>query len=383
MLGPLFGWVLVRNRPPWGDEAHFLETVKLFGRGLSIELLRSYPEMSAPLTYLVYSAWSGIVGFETPALRLLSPFVAGVTILAWCAFLADVFRSRAVLLVSLATIVLNPYFLGLSVFVFTDMLSFLGLALTAVGVSRRRPWLAAIGLAVATCSRQYLAFVAIPVAGMVLVGRGGSKRWSWGVAAAAGMVPLGLLVLLWGGQLAPDSTVRDIYTSDGIGFDPHALSLYASVPAVYLFPLAGLVLWRRPMRPAHLVAASVAAAFVLVFPVQPSIAQIREGKLTVGFLHRLIDTIHQDTVENVVFATLAFANVLALASAFSWWSQVRRDGRTIDADLFVWLGTAAFLAVMPFSYMPWEKYALPLLMLQSVALAVAIDRDTSRASLLR
>lgn len=372
--GPLLGWAIVRHRPPWGDEAHFLQTVRLFGDGVSLDLLRSYPEMSAPLTYVVYAAWGAIVGFETSALRLLSPAVAGATILTWHTFLKDVVRSELLVLVALATVVLNPYFLGLSVFVFTDMLALFGLALTAIGVSRRNAWLAGVGLAVATCARQYLAFLAIPLVSLVLLRPRARESWRWPAAGVAGMLPLGLLVWLWGGHLAPDNALRAIYTSEGLRFDPHALSLYLSTPAVYLFPLVGLMIPRLRWRPAPLAAAAVAAAIVVVFPVEPSIAQTREGSFAVGFLHRVVEMGFDPTLARVVFACLAFVNVWTLSSAFSPLFLHDTDERLLRSALFVWLGIAAFLLIMPLSYMPWEKYALPLLLLQSAALALAIDR---------
>ena len=42
-------------------------------------------------------------------------------------------------------------------------------------------------------------------------------------------------------------------------------------------------------------------------------------------------------------------------------------------DRFLWAGVGSFLVVMPFSYMPWEKYALPLLMLSSLIFARNAD----------
>jgi len=34
-------YAVAANRPPWGDEAHLLETVRLFSRGVDVELLRT------------------------------------------------------------------------------------------------------------------------------------------------------------------------------------------------------------------------------------------------------------------------------------------------------------------------------------------------------
>ena len=379
VLGPLIAWVVVRNRPPWGDEEHFLHTVRIFGQGLSWDLLRSYPEMSAPLTYVLYAAWGSLAGFDTPTLRLLSPLIAAATVLVWYAFLGDVNPSKALALLALFTIVLNPYFAGLSVFVFTDMLSLLGLAVTAIGVSRRKAWLAACGLALATCSRQYLAFLAPAVIGGPLIGSRGVGSGKWILASVAGMMPLGALVVLWGGHLAPSNAIREVYTADGLRFDPHALSLYISAPAAYLLPLTLIALpqLRRSWSPALLIAAVLAALFVVLVPVAPSLAQTREGSFTVGFLHRAVELMLGNTGSRVVFPVLAFVNIWTMGVALESGVRSLGSARRPDAEIFVWLAIAAFLAVMPFSYMPWEKYALPLLMLQSVTLAQLIGRRRS------
>src|SRR5262249_55109975 len=68
-------------RPPWGDERHYLETVRTFGRDLSVETLRTYPgELAPPLAFALYAGWGRLAGFEAPRLRLLSLVIAFVTV---------------------------------------------------------------------------------------------------------------------------------------------------------------------------------------------------------------------------------------------------------------------------------------------------------------
>ena len=156
LLWPLALCIVTRTRLPWGDEAHYLDTVRFFGNRWSFDLLKSYPEMSAPLTYLVYSIWGRLVGFDLSSLRLLSPFIAWATSVTWFLVLQRLCGPTRWTLVALAAVVLNPYFVGLSIFVFTDMLSLLGLAIATYGLSGNRPIPVAIGIAIATLSRQYL-----------------------------------------------------------------------------------------------------------------------------------------------------------------------------------------------------------------------------------
>ncbi len=173
------------------------------------------------------------------------------------------------------------------------------------------------------------------------------------VPAMVGMVPLGLLVWLWGGHLTSSNPLRAASLSAGVRFDSHALSLYLAVPAVYLAPLV-FPRVRRAGRAAW--AAGLAAGlFVLALPVEPSIVQTQDGVFTVGFVHRAIHALVGAPVERMLFAAFAVVNLTAIASAFRRATAAWRAGRVDEAEIFLWLGVAAFLAVMPFSYMPWEK----------------------------
>jgi hypothetical protein len=64
------------NREPWGDEYHFVQTVKQFGTNFSIETLTHYNEMSGPLPFIIYSLWGRVFGFDLFILRLLSILIA-------------------------------------------------------------------------------------------------------------------------------------------------------------------------------------------------------------------------------------------------------------------------------------------------------------------
>jgi len=78
-------WLFTGHLPPWGDEEHYLQTVRLFASGISVELLRTYEEMTTPLTFVVYSLWGQAVGLQTDRLRLLSVVLAALT----CGLLAN------------------------------------------------------------------------------------------------------------------------------------------------------------------------------------------------------------------------------------------------------------------------------------------------------
>src|SRR5437667_2479703 len=45
------------GRPYWGDEAHFVQTIRRFADGITLDTLRHYPEMSTPLPFVLYAVW--------------------------------------------------------------------------------------------------------------------------------------------------------------------------------------------------------------------------------------------------------------------------------------------------------------------------------------
>ncbi len=95
MAGPIVLWMMTKDLPPWGDEEHFLLTVRLFGQGVSTDVLRTYPEMSGPLTFAAFAAWGRVAGFDTASLRLLAPLIASATALLWLKHCAARSATRA------------------------------------------------------------------------------------------------------------------------------------------------------------------------------------------------------------------------------------------------------------------------------------------------
>jgi hypothetical protein len=355
-----FLWSDVRELTPWGDEEHLLYTVRQFGSGLSVSLLCSYNELSAPLTYIVYAAWGSLTGFETGSLRLLSPIIAAATVLFYWRVLRREGFAPGTIAAALALVAFGPYFVGTSVFVFTDMLALCGMVVTWNGLQSHRSSVVAAGLAVATLTRQYLVFVTAALAAAAMLARGESIRFRARliVAAAAGTMPLAALMWLWGGTLSPVNPLREMYLSEGLRFDPHAFSLYLATPAVYLAPLVVVTLPRARWR--EWVVGALAALWAVAFPVQASAAQLQDGVTTVGFAHRALVYVGGPWLASAGFA---FAALLSSAAIAVWWNATRpHEARTAGA-WFPWLALGCFLLLMPFSFQPWEKYALPQLMI--------------------
>ena len=368
------------DRAPWGDERHYIETVWTFGREMGIETLRTYQgELAPPLAFALYAWWGRLVGFEVPRLRLLSLVIAFLTVMAVYALARRVLRDGRDAMLATLFFLLHPYTIGLSVFVFNDMPAILFAVLLAIGIAAGRPALVIIASAGGLVTRQYLAFLTAAAALYYAI------RWTrWrrpsdlGVLAGLGVscLPLAGMILLWHG-LAPASATRALYLSDGLSFHPASVTLYVSQLFTYLCPLLLLRPWPWAGRSRRWWFWVGGASLVYwLAPVRPAPPQVSAGKDTIGLLHRALRTTvgRLGVVAEDLFFWIAFA--LGLSVLFSVVRDVvsRRDGEWLDARTFLGLAVLCFLAVMPFSYMHWEKYFMPLLPLAGV-LVLAIRED--------
>ena len=156
-------YAFAMDRPCWGDEAHFIETIKQFGKGISIDTLKHYNEMSTPLPFMLYSFWGNIFTFNINELRLFSIIVAIITYILCHNLIFSLFNSTKIAFFTTTLIVVNPYMVGLSVFVFTDMLAILFVLTTCISIRAQRPILLAFSISCSLLCRQYLLFLTAAV----------------------------------------------------------------------------------------------------------------------------------------------------------------------------------------------------------------------------
>lgn len=350
------------NRPDaWSDEYHFVETIKYFGNNLNLSTLHSYEEMSTPLPFIVYAIWGKVAGFELPMLRILSILIAFCTYLVFYSIFKSYF-SRLTALLAVTFFALNPYSAGASLFVFTDMIAILSLGLSFLSVIKRKPVLLGISLSSAMLSRQYLAFLVPPFViyyGLkVLYSKEKSDLKSL-LTVVLSCIPLGLLVLYWGGS-CPDNLRKEQYMSYAFAFHPEFMTLYICQIVVYTFPFL-LYYWKRFYTDKKIILISILVSLLyFVFPVKPSIAGIEANVLTVGYFHRFLRVFLSDGWINLTFyISFLFALPVLFTLLLSMISDLRKKKISIT---FLSIGTMmCFLLVMPFSYLVWEKYFLPVL----------------------
>lgn len=348
--------------PPYADEIHYQKTIQEFALNPSLHTLLSYKEVTAPLTFIVYGAWGRLVGTEIAHLRLLSILLAFIFQILLFELLDRFTQSprRAFLLGLL--VVLNPYMIGLNVVVYTDVMALIGLIVTVHATLSRRVWMLLAGSTMALLSRQYMLFI-VAAAGLYLVARIISRRDATDraliVALLISCLPLGALVVGWGGT-APPRGVEHWLRGESTAWHPSYLVAYVAMISVYLFPLIALR-WRVVLAERRLWLWSL--LFIPLYalaPIEASAITLRLSNYdTIGYVHRFVVSVTGDlsSAHGVLFGLWVLGLPVFIWMARDAW----RRRRTPDPRLFLDLAALSFLLVMPLSFHVWEKYLLPVI----------------------
>jgi hypothetical protein len=378
-------WYVDLGSPCYHDECHFVETVELFGRDMALATIKGYNEMSTPLPFILYAFWGRMFGFGLPVLRLFSVLVAVVTYVLFYRLLTDVLGCMSSTFASAAFLILNPYMIGLSVFVYTDMLTLLFLIVSCMAVLRRKPVVLFVSLSAALLCRQFMIFLVLALFVFYALdllrkrSRGALKML---LGCACALIPLAALVVLWRG-LSPDNEVRAVYLSTGLYYHPGHLTLYLVMFCVYLLPFI-VINWQRLYRDARVLIASLVLGWSYwLFPVSASPYTMMMDRYTTGFFHRAVKhAVGNDLLVHIVYFVLYMAAIPVI-----WY--IIRDlyqgicRKRIDFPFFLDLTIVSFLVIMPFAYLAWEKYfllILPIGMVRFLLLAFPLRSESSRAA---
>lgn len=343
-----------------GDELRFIETSSAFARGpLTLEFLRTYPEMSGPLPFLYFGWWGQCFGTDLATMRIGAAVAAFAALLLLFEWLRGALASEMLALAVGLYLCMNPYVAAMSVMVYTDMFSLALVCGALLGSARGSAVGMAVPVAAALLSRQYLVFL-VPA---LFLHHWQARQRTMALAAVAAALPLAGLVVMWKG-LAPDSGMRAVYLSGSPRFQFTAFVGYVAVLFVYLAPP---LLWRWRAW----LAWPVGAVFYVLFPLRPSAPTLQHGFTTMGLLDRGLHFLLREQWMRDVFYGAAFAAGVMVLRKLIPAAAVRRE---VPA-----LAVFSFLVVMPFSYLYWEKYLLPVLPLAAVACVRALhvaDADT-------
>lgn len=356
----------------WHDEAHFVTTIRQFGNGISIKLLKHYNEMSTPLPFILYSFWGRLFGFGIATLRIFSLIIAFLTYLIFYQLAFTLLKNERAAILATLFLFIQPYLIGLSIFVFTDMLMILFLLLSVLAVIKSRPFLFLLAGAGGLLCRQYFAFV-ILASGLFyifkLIQQKDKQSMIMLFSIFISMLPLFFLFFLWKG-FSPQNNLKTLYLNKHLYFHPGFLVLYISLFVVYLFPVI-IYRWRFIYGNIKiLVSALIISSTYLFYPVHASEPAIAANIHTVGFFDRLVLRIFGSNVEQIVFYT-AFLFSLPVVILILRDCYQRIKLTSFNYLLFLDLLIISFLILMPFSYLNWEKYfvpAIPLAILQILLL---------------
>jgi hypothetical protein len=332
--------------PLSGDGIHFWQTtLDYFSHSAlpSASALGSYNELNTPLPFVVWGAleyWFH-QGIWVPRALNLVLSVAVVSLIAWP---AGVWSPRRTL--AAAGLLLCPYYLFVSVRIYTDMPAVFCAVLGLWAYLEKRSSLSAMFFILAIASRQFM--VAFPVAILAneLARGDGTRSWPAlmaSVLAAASLVGWGLFFR----GIAPPAAIdaHEIATANLTTLIPRNGLYLLSCAGLYFALPASVFFWRdRSGRPGRAMLAT-GAAIVVLFVIFPPFANQNPFTPQMGLVDRLM---HAAGLPAVVRVSVLC--VFAVAAIWSVWGD----------RLALWL-TAANALVMLKAPETWDKYALPLL----------------------
>jgi len=372
------------NSPPYHDEEYFVETIRGFGQNFSIMHLHDYQGVTPPLVFLVYALWGMLFGFGIVALRIFNLLLAFCGLILFHSLLFRITRSERYSFIASLVLLFNPYMIGITLFVYTDLLMLVFVLLFLLAAMKQHHAGMTIASAGGLLCRQY--FIFVPLAGILFFIMkwffGGQKQdLRTGFLLVFSGVPLAALMYWWG-NLAPHTGIKYWPAMSKTYFHPGYFSLYVALITVYLFPT--LLIHIRQLLPNHRYMYCVFAAFGVLywfFPVIPSELSLSvNGKETVGFFHRILkQVLPYPWLVDVVFSMCVVIAASYLTNALKR-IAMRVRGKSMDLVTLIDSSVVLFLLIMPFSFHVWEKYFLPLVPL--IILRFAMTRNEHSSSVI-
>lgn len=359
-----------------GDEKHIVETIRLFANNFHFETIKDYPEVTPPFFYIFYAIWAKIFGQSIESLRIITMILAFIT---WQLIfhLNRLFIKNELYAFLIAIlIIINPYFLGASIFVFTDMLTIMLCVAAVISFLKNKLFLFTIFSMLAILCRQYA--IVIPIGVIVynvfnyLVHK--SKNTNMVIGSLVSFIPLLIVFIFWGG-ISPASGINKwiIPNSDFYNFD--YINAYITFSAVYLFPLILLFYKKIKVSPLSMLITSVIAFILSRFPIKASAATLEFTEYkSVGFVHQFLIQIfgfESYGLKIILFLLLFIGVYLNVEMLKHFFIQIKEKKLSKDKIfLILWI---LFLVVIPFSYQVWEKYLIMILPFYAIILFLFIS----------
>ena len=355
-----FAWLFAIQHSHWGDEIRFVNTISYFGNDFHLQKLVHYNEMSAPLPFVLYAMWGKLVGFALNDLRAFSLIIAVITYVLFFWFIFKTFNCQKLAYFSSMFLMLQPYMLGFSVFVFTDMLPILASIFVFYSARYGKPLLMLLAGLIGLLSRQYFIFLLIAF-GLTFFIRFLLKKERNDMYMATAIIlstlPLGVLAYYWQG-LSPQTHLNSLYLDEAFRFHPEYLTLYIVQLSIYIFPYIILNVRKIYGNYSVWVISITFSWLYIIFPIEPSPAAQEASFHTVGFLHKMVRSLVGSPGEHLIFYALFTVGIpIAFFILRDLYLRIRL--KLYDLIFAMHLSVIFFLIIIPCSYLLWEKYFMP------------------------
>ena len=256
-------------------------------------------------------------------------------------------------------IVINPYFFGAGVFVFTDMLTILFCLAAVISFLKDGVTLYIIFSTLAILCRQYAVIIPIAVIIFFLISFIRKKPINrfYLLGSLLTFLPLIFLFLFWG-NILPESGIEKWIIPNSSFYNLDYIDTYVTFSIVYIFPFALVFLRKARIKYSNLTIAIIITIALSFFPVKPSMATLVLTDFeTVGFVHQAIseffgyNSIGLKIILWIFLFIGCYINVEILKRLYIEIKEKRLDRKIILVLLWI-----LFLLIMPFSYQVWEKY---------------------------
>lgn len=347
------------QRPFHGDERHIVETIRLFANSFSFETIKNYPEVTPPFFFIFYALWAKVFGQSIESLRLLTLIISLITwqLLYWLNLFFTKNQKHSFLLSFL--VVINPYFFGTNIYVFTDMLTIMLLLAGIIAFLKNHIILFSILSALAILTRQYAIIfpISIIIYSLLIFIKDKKQNLKYIFGSLVSFIPLLVIVLIWK-NISPQSGIDKWIIPNSSLYNLDYINTYITFSAVYALPISILYFYKNKLNYQTAIIAFFIAAFLSLFPVKPSMATlIQTNYATVGYAHKLLFQILGENSfgVKVILGLLLFVGTYINVEIFKFTLMKLKD-EVEDKKIVLILLWFLFLLTMPLSYQVWEKY---------------------------
>lgn len=359
------------KRPFWVDEEHFYRTIIMFSKSLEksfnefLFFIKTYPEMSCPLPFLFFAMIGKLIGFEVWKFRLLMLLISFLTMFVLSRLIwSEIKKSVSMLVLSswslsalviffLLPIIINPYFIGTSIFIYTDIPALLFLVISMYCFQQRKFFLSGFTAGLGIWCRQYLIFLPIGYFAWLLLTcyKKNLIAFISPLLAFAMIIPL---ILLWRGPCP------SFYGALIPGFHPQIFVYTVITLLVYTLPVNWLIISKNNIGKYLLLGLLFIPLFIL-FPPQPLPYTAEWAPATMGFFDKVISKFIGQW-KMIPYFLLYYVGIITIMVFVQTGWRLRR----VRPWVLVFI---SFFVMNFYGYLIWEKYLLPVLPVVCIILA--------------